>query len=535
MRLVIKDYLLQLKEKDELDLLLCDLLLQMGYITDSKPETGNRQYGVDIRAHNNKEVFLCVVKQGNLNRQNWDTDKNAVRQSLTDIQDFYIELIKGREREKELHIVVASNGLMDEAVRTNWEGYVSHNTSWSGMNVQIEFWNVDKLVDCVQKYLFDEYMFGSEMQALLRRALYFVGAGDYRNQYFENIIDLYLAQLNKKDNIKKRKKKLASLYMASQMIAEYAAQEKIYKIGIMVSEYLLIRYWKYLMENNMLGKKQYIEWLHKFLNAYEKWNQKYYEAVKCCCEGEDRIPFYNPVEQRVLLYEVLGYLISYAYYLSFQQEFNSSAQEKCQEVSVSIIQLINNHPQFIYAPYDMHVGIISMLYRLLDRLERVDDIIVLLKEQCTYLAYYYIMYHKYPTSDDSFEDAVNIHMGLQAEDYTTTAFWGTMMEWMVIMNQKNLYQQLQTFLSEDLKAVTKCTWFLRADEESDFYNFYAMNEAGEGVSLDTPESFEKLKENVEFIMRQYEGERFSFEEYSFEALEFIICRYYGYLPRVKRK
>ena len=36
-------------------------------------------------------------------------------------------------------------------------------------------------------------------------------------------------------------------------------------------------------------------------------------------------------------------------------------------------------------------------------------------------------------------------------------------------------------------------------------------------------------------MGQYEKEKFSFEEYSFEALEFIVCRYYGYLVRVKRE
>ncbi len=89
MRLIIKDYLLQLKEKDELDLLLCDLLFQMGYITDNKPETGNRQYGVDIRAHNKHEVLLCVVKQGNLDRRNWDSGPNAVRQSLNEILDVY--------------------------------------------------------------------------------------------------------------------------------------------------------------------------------------------------------------------------------------------------------------------------------------------------------------------------------------------------------------------------------------------------------------------------------------------------------------
>ena len=64
--------MLQLKEKDELDLLLCDLLLQMGYITDNRPETGNRQYGVDIRAHNQREILLCVVKQKNIDRKLWD-------------------------------------------------------------------------------------------------------------------------------------------------------------------------------------------------------------------------------------------------------------------------------------------------------------------------------------------------------------------------------------------------------------------------------------------------------------------------------
>ena len=36
-------------------------------------------------------------------------------------------------------------------------------------------------------------------------------------------------------------------------------------------------------------------------------------------------------------------------------------------------------------------------------------------------------------------------------------------------------------------------------------------------------------------MKQYETEQFSFDEYSFAALEFIVCRYYGYLVRVKRE
>lgn len=130
MRLILKDYLLQLREKDELDLLLCDLLLQMGYITDTRPKTGNRQYGVDIRAHNSKEILLCVVKQGNIDRNIWDSGPNSIRQSLNEILDVYIEFIKSDLQEKKIHIVVTSNGVIEESTRINWDLYKKGLTSW---------------------------------------------------------------------------------------------------------------------------------------------------------------------------------------------------------------------------------------------------------------------------------------------------------------------------------------------------------------------------------------------------------------------
>ena len=60
-----------------------------------------------------------------------------------------------------------------------------------------------------------------------------------------------------------------------------------------------------------------------------------------------------------------------------------------------------------------------------------------------------------------------------------------------------------------------------------------MNAVGEGIDITTEENFEKFSNRIHFIMEQYEGESFSFDEYSFKSLEFIICHYYGYIPRVK--
>ena len=58
MRLVLEEYLKTLREKDELDLLLCDLLLLEGYTVFNRPRTGERQYGVDILAKKDERHFF---------------------------------------------------------------------------------------------------------------------------------------------------------------------------------------------------------------------------------------------------------------------------------------------------------------------------------------------------------------------------------------------------------------------------------------------------------------------------------------------
>lgn len=50
MKLIIKEYLSSLKERDELDAVLPDLLSQLGLNVYSRPARGTRQDGVDVGA-----------------------------------------------------------------------------------------------------------------------------------------------------------------------------------------------------------------------------------------------------------------------------------------------------------------------------------------------------------------------------------------------------------------------------------------------------------------------------------------------------
>ncbi|MBD5530448.1 MAG: hypothetical protein HDR02_18880 [Lachnospiraceae bacterium] len=122
-----------------------------------------------------------------------------------------------------------------------------------------------------------------------------------------------------------------------------------------------------------------------------------------------------------------------------------------------------------------------------------------------------------------------------AVNYDVAAFWGYYLLLVKYFDYGELFGDIKNFLQIDLAKASKCVWFLRKNEELLFYEPYAMNLAGEGIEINVEKNFETFSAKVEFIVQQYENEIFSFDEYSFENLEVIICRYYGYIPRVKFK
>jgi len=535
LRLIIKEYLLQLKEKDELDLLLCDLLLQMGYQTDNIPKTGNRQYGVDIQAHKTNNLILCVVKQGNIDRNVWNNGQNSVRQSLEEIFDSYLPTLTESEKCKKISIVVTTNGVLDESVKRNWSGYVDNHKNWRDKSIEISFWGIDDITAKIQQYLFSEHLFPQQIQGYLRKALYFVEEPDYKNYYFEQIIDSYIIQISeliKEESSSSRirrqfRKDVASLFMATQMIAQYASNVKRYKIGVMVSEYLLIRYWKFLLDKGLMEKQVYCEWLVKFYQAYRKWASKYYEEVKEYCETKDAFPTYsNIVEQKLMLYEVIGFLVSYGY---FETENDI---DRAQQIVATIVTLFNNCPQVWYAPYDCNIVQIVMLYKLLIRCGRKNEVSILLQNQTTLLEQYYCSFRKYPTSADTFRDAIAIELEEEREDYDSSGMWGYFLLWIAILDERELYAEIQPFLSEELSEVTKCVWFIRGDEETYLYDNYVTRLAGDGVAIDVLKDYDEFKERVDFILNQYKSEIFSYDELSFPSIEIIACRYFNYVPRV---
>ena len=155
---------------------------------------------------------------------------------------------------------------------------------------------------------------------------------------------------------------------------------------------------------------------------------------------------------------------------------------------------------------------------------------------CTCLVQWFRLCKSYPSPEDDFEDVVRMRTAMYEGEYLSSAFWGEMLRWIVLYDQKALYNDLDTFLNQDLKEVTKCTWLLRADEEISLFEPDAMHNCGEGIAISSKDNYSEFIKEIDFIIKNYENEMFSFEEYSFASFLLGVprCRYpCGYPPLYK--
>ena len=73
MKLIFSEYLASLKERGELDVIMPDLLSEIGFTVFSKPAVGTKQNGVDVAAvgpgqNGQRTLFLISIKPGDLRR-----------------------------------------------------------------------------------------------------------------------------------------------------------------------------------------------------------------------------------------------------------------------------------------------------------------------------------------------------------------------------------------------------------------------------------------------------------------------------------
>jgi hypothetical protein len=193
MKLIIRQYLAGLRERNELDAVLPDLLSQMGLTVYSRPGRGTRQDGVDVGAVGSigggpEKIYVFSIKSGDLSRKEWDGDTvQSLRPSLNEIIDAYIpNRLPPEHKDKEVVICPTFGGDVQEQVRPQFNGFMNQNSDPG--RISFEEWNGDKLANLIQSYFLREDLIGEGSRSDLRKTLALLDEPDTSYEYFASLV-----------------------------------------------------------------------------------------------------------------------------------------------------------------------------------------------------------------------------------------------------------------------------------------------------------------------------------------------------------
>ena len=252
MKLLLKQYLASLNERDELDVILPDIMSEVGYTVISRPKRGTTQYGVDVAATGphpetgERALFLLSIKSGNLTRDEWATGKQALRPSLEEILDVYIpKHVSKRYQNLPKIIALCFGGDIEEDVRPRIDGFIDNHT----VSNKIEFaeWNGDYIADLIATGLLRENIFSKALQTSFRKAVALVDEPAVCYAHFNDLLDGLTA--NTPQKLADRLRIARQIYLATWTVFVWCRDANNLEAAYQCSALATLRMWDLCKEH----------------------------------------------------------------------------------------------------------------------------------------------------------------------------------------------------------------------------------------------------------------------------------------------
>jgi len=255
-KLILRQYLSDLRERNELDAVLPDLLSELGFNVLSRPGLGTRQNGVDVvavgpdeDASGRNKLFLFTIKPGDLRRRDWDDGSpQALRPSLNEILDSYIPTrIPEQYRDLDIAICICIGGEIKEDVQVQWTGYVqNHSTD----KISFREWNGDKLAGLLLSGVLRQELLEPRLQSHFQKSIAMVDHPDVAYRFFMRLTQGLLAGDVREEN---RLTRLRQVYICLWVLFVWAREAHNLEAPLRASEYAVLYVWNDC--RSVLGKK----------------------------------------------------------------------------------------------------------------------------------------------------------------------------------------------------------------------------------------------------------------------------------------
>lgn len=281
MRSIVREFFRGLRERSELDAIVPELLTATGFEVISRPQVGTRQFGVDVAAvgldeDGVRKLFLFVIKQGDLTRGDWDGNPQAVRPSLGEVRDAYLDNLAPEHQGMPVVVCITIGGVVLQNVKQVVDGFMRRERT---LQVEFRLWTGDTLTAMIVDGAFREEVFPAARRKFLRRAAALVEEPESSFQQFARLVRDVEADVNLKPV-----ERVRSLYLALWILLVWGREAGNLEAPYRASEYVMLRSWEQLwpsIENDKSRKLEASHNVFEVTNLYLRiWDEFYGKVLK---------------------------------------------------------------------------------------------------------------------------------------------------------------------------------------------------------------------------------------------------------------
>ncbi|MFM5879639.1 hypothetical protein ACET7V_09395 [Aeromonas sanarellii] len=545
MKLVVLHYLRSLRERDELDAILPDLLAESGFEVLTRPRRGTRQAGVDVAAvgpnrdsGGDRSLFLFTIKSGDLTREHWDTGQQAVRPSLNEILDDYIpNRIPPHLASLPIVICVCMGGEMREDVRAQWSGFCRKNET---VNIHFTEWNGDRLADLILSGMLRAELIESENRGLFQKALAMLDQPDVAYRYFSHLLNTIFTK--PKDQAECTRQ-LRKAYLCLWILFVWARDADNLEAAYRASELVLLRSWPHCDSTHLRkGQTQQERLVH-----FDQVVQLHIIIARLLLV--DKIgPFAdkrfalsmavnsrNAVDINLTLFEMLGRLSLHGLWLDVlsvgqDEAFAKAMHEEADKVLNITIGMINANPTLATPVRDDFAIELALFMRLADVRGRLSNVADYIRGMSDLLCNGLMSRQHYPTLMTDYRDVIahpRERSNTYFEENTRAGILYTfVLAWLAMIGDKERAEQLRSTLLEHAPHMTHQTWV--PDGQTDKVFWDGNREHGLSVpGLPLDKSIEAVFELINRVMKAHPlHERVSAVKMGLTPIFLMACRHY---------
>lgn len=359
-QLVLSHYLAGLRERNELDALLPELLKAMGHSVLSRPQIGVGEAGVDVVSTKENEngvaeVFLFVIKFGDIGRDDFYVGQQAIDPSVREASnDFIRNRLPEPLKTLRKRIVLVTNGVLKKEIGPGFAA-LSHDVA-ERPQTSLEFWGIDQLTPLIEQYLFDETLLLAKGKSNLRAALAGLEESDTAIHRFVRFIESCFETEEEESTQGKatRKKKFlrrcATATMGWSVLLVWGQSEGNLKPGVVAGEYLALRLWAEAVKTGFSADKAFLVRFAAVMTLQVRALLEYFDKVMRQLLIRRAVLGYRPERllYAELIFEELGRLSTLLLLLQ-----RTPAQDELRsQIHRHLVCLVNEHPGCRLPVYD---------------------------------------------------------------------------------------------------------------------------------------------------------------------------------------